>query len=243
MPAAFTMSQTPLTICYHAVSETWRRPLALPQARLLDQVRLFRRLGFRSSSAHEAVSGRGRLLHVTFDDAYAGILPTLRELNREGIRHSVFVCSGLADDGGAMLQIRELREEPEHELRTLAWDELRGIAAEGTEVYSHTVSHPHLATLGDAELATELLESRQRLEDELGRPCPFLAYPFGEHNPRVRDAARNAGYAAAFALGRTGRSGDAFAVPRVGIYHRDTLPRAFAKSTQLVRRQFYSGRG
>jgi peptidoglycan/xylan/chitin deacetylase (PgdA/CDA1 family) len=205
-------------------------------------VRLFRALGFRPCNAADAVAGRGRLLHLTFDDAFTSILPTLHELHRRGVRHSVYVCTQLADDGGAPLTIRELEREPEQELRTLTWDELRGLAELGTELYSHTASHPHLPELGDAELAAELRTSRERLEDELGRSCPLLAYPFGEHDARVRDAAKAAGYTAAFALGRSGDASDPFAVPRVGIYREDQLPRVIAKTTALVRRRFYSGR-
>ncbi len=231
----------PLTLCYHAVSETWERALAVPQARLLRQLRLFRALGFRSCGAAHAVEGRGRLLHVTFDDAFASIIPTLHELQRRGIGHSVYVCTALADAGGAPLDIPELANEPANELRTAGWDELRDLSARGTELYAHTVSHPHLTKLGDAELAAELRDSRERLEEELRRPCPLLAYPFGEHDARVRAAADRAGYDAAFALGRSGLAGDRYATPRVGIYRKDTLARAIAKTTTPIRHRFYSG--
>ena len=85
------------------------------------------------------------------------------------------------------------------------WDELRSLADDGIEIGSHTVSHPHLTRLDDATLRLELVDSRERVEDEIGRPCRFLAYPFGEEDGRVRRAARDAGYEAAFAL-RTGRT-------------------------------------
>lgn len=213
----------------------------MPQKRLLRQVRLFRRLGFRPCTATEAIEGRGRLLHVTFDDAFASIVPTLYQLHREGIRHSVYVCTGLADRGGAPLAIAELADEPAEELRTIAWDELRELASCGTEVYGHTVTHPHLSEIDDRSLLDELRTSRERLQDALNRPCTLLAYPFGEHDARVRDAARRAGYGAAFALGRSGKADDRFAVPRVGIFRGDSLIRASVKSTRYARSRFYSG--
>ena len=64
-----------------------------------------------------------------------------------------------------------------------------------------------------------------QLEDELGRPCRFLAYPFGHEDARVRAAARRAGYEAAFALPGDVAAPDDFAVPRLGVWRRDTLPR------------------
>jgi peptidoglycan/xylan/chitin deacetylase (PgdA/CDA1 family) len=85
------------------------------------------------------------------------------------------------------------------------------------------VSHPHLPRLDDAGLRLELEESKARIEDELGRPCRFLAYPFGDDDARVHEAAEAAGYEAAFALPGPDDRVDRFAVPRVGMY-RGTGP-------------------
>ena len=81
----------------------------------------------------------------------------------------------------------------------MTWDELRAIAARGFEIGSHTESHPRLTTLSDADLELELRRSRERIEQELGRPCPLVAYPFSDCDARVEQAAEAAGYTAAFA--------------------------------------------
>jgi hypothetical protein len=52
----------------------------------------------------------------------------------------------------------------------------------------------------------------------LGRPCPELAYPYGEHDERVRAAARAAGYERAYGLRERGH--DAYALRRVDLYRR-----------------------
>jgi peptidoglycan/xylan/chitin deacetylase (PgdA/CDA1 family) len=62
-------------------------------------------------------------------------------------------------------------------MKTLDWDGLRGLADQGVEIESHTVTHAHLPDLADAELQHELVRSRLELEDELGRQCRFLAFP------------------------------------------------------------------
>jgi peptidoglycan/xylan/chitin deacetylase (PgdA/CDA1 family) len=104
------------------------------------------------------------------------------------------------------------------------------------EIGSHTVSHPHLPRLTDAELQRELRESRERIADELARPCRYLAYPFGNEDARVRSAAAAAGYDAAFALpGREDRI-DRFALPRVGVYRRDSPMRFRLKTADELRR-------
>jgi peptidoglycan/xylan/chitin deacetylase (PgdA/CDA1 family) len=44
---------------------------------------------------------------------------------------------------------------------------------------SHTMSHSNLAALSEAEVRTELLESRQCLEAVIGREVRHVAFPFG----------------------------------------------------------------
>lgn len=225
-----------LILAYHAVSDAWVHQLAMPTLLMERQLRSLLYRGFRPASAGDTLSGARRLLHVTFDDAYKSVAGALPILERLGLRATVFACAGYADDGRP-LDVPELAEEaaahPEH-LATMTWDELRDLAERGVEIGSHTVSHPHLPELSDAELDRELRESRGRCEEELGRPCRFLAYPYGEHDARVQTAVRRAGYAAAFSLrGRTSPT-NLYALPRVDLYPRDTLWRATLK-TSFVR--------
>jgi peptidoglycan/xylan/chitin deacetylase (PgdA/CDA1 family) len=175
------------------------------------------------------------VLHVTFDDAYWNVSSVLLGLVRLGVPVTVFACPAFADEGRPFL-VPELRTRTEgfhSEVRTMSWDELRGSMGMGVEIGSHTVSHPHLTRLGDSELERELVESKQRLEDELGGPCRFLAYPYGEHDARVRAAARVAGYAGAFAL--RAADGDPFAIPRVDLYRSDGRIRTALKTSPAYR--------
>jgi peptidoglycan/xylan/chitin deacetylase (PgdA/CDA1 family) len=102
-------------------------------------------------------------------------------------------------------------------------------------VGSHTTTHAHLTALSDAELSTELRASREHIEDVLQRPCRFLAFPYGEHDERVRDAARAAGYEAAFALPGRAAPWDVFALPRVGIWRHTGLFRTAVKTSPINR--------
>ncbi len=214
-----------LVLCYHAVSESWQHGLSLAPGTIERQLAALQRRGLRPVGTAEAVRRRRNAFHVTFDDAFRNALPTLELLERGGVLATVFACTGLADRHGARLAVRELAHEPPHELETMRWDELRALVERGHEVASHTVSHPHLTRLADVELDDELRGSRQRLEDELARPCRWLAYPYGEHDARVRAAAVRAGYEASFAVaGRFGRPSQ-HAIPRVAIYRRHTSRR------------------
>jgi peptidoglycan/xylan/chitin deacetylase (PgdA/CDA1 family) len=186
---------------------------------------------YRPASAEQVVFEGVPGLHVTFDEAFRSIanaLPTLRDL---GVPATAFVCSDYGQEGKP-LQVSELADElrahPD-ELATMTWDELRELGEDGIEIGSHTVSHSHLTRLDDAELRRELVDSRERVEDEIGRPCRFLAYPFGEEDARIRAATRDAGYLAAFALRTDHAPVDPFSFPRLGIWRNDRLLRAAAK--------------
>jgi peptidoglycan/xylan/chitin deacetylase (PgdA/CDA1 family) len=226
-----------LVLCYHAVSQGWPDGLAVPPSLFERQLRSLLGRGYVSVPAAQVVTGQRGFLHVTFDDAYksvAGAVPILERLN---VSATVFACAEYAQDGRP-LDVPELAAQARAypgELATMTWDELRGLAERGVEIGSHTLTHPHLPELSDAELGRELSESRERVEGELGRSCAFLAYPYGEEDPRVRAAARRAGYEAAFALRSRPSPIDPYAVPRVDLYRKDRPLRAWLKTSLLPR--------
>jgi peptidoglycan/xylan/chitin deacetylase (PgdA/CDA1 family) len=169
-------------------------------------------------------------VRATFDDGFrsaANVFPALMQL---GVSIEIFVCTSYARAGGS-LAISELAGDDPAELATMSWDELRGHSNRGISIGSHGVSHPHLTQLSDEELRHELADSKVEIEAELGRPCPDLAYPYGEYDERVRAAARKAGYERAYAL--RGSKRDPYALARVDLYRRHTVPRTVLRA--LVR--------
>jgi peptidoglycan/xylan/chitin deacetylase (PgdA/CDA1 family) len=224
----------PLVLCYHSVSYGWDHALAVTPRAFERQLRSLLRRGYRPLASGDLLRGPRRGLHVTFDDAYRSVLGAVPTLRRLGLPATVFVSTAFADAGGRPLDVPELAEaaaaQPD-ELATMSWDELRTIVGDGVEIGSHTVSHAHLPRLSDAELDRELGEGRARVEDEIGRPCRFFAYPYGEHDERVQDAVRRAGYKAAFALAAGADRANPYALPRIDLYRRDSLLRATLKTS------------
>ena len=92
-------------------------------------------------------------------------------------------------------------------------DEARQLHEAGMELGSHTLSHRAVRELSDADLRHEMVASREAVEAITGEPCLTLAYPSGNHDRRVEQAATDAGYQLAFAT--MGESWRKFAVPRV----------------------------
>ena len=198
-------------LCYHAVSPTWEHRLSIEPELLVRQVRLLARL---------------RRVRASFDDAFRSAATVFPALERMGVTIQIFVCTGYARDG-APLAIRELAGDDPEQLATMTWDQLRGHAERGVAIGSHGVSHAHLTRLTDEELRSELGDSREQIEYELGRECADLAYPYGEHDDRVRRLARAAGYERAYGLWE--RSRDAYALPRLDLYRRHSPVRALLR--------------
>ena len=201
----------PLVLCYHAVSPTWEHRLAIEPGLLLRQVRALSRF---------------RPVQTTFDDAFRSAPSVFPALELLGVPIQIFVCTSYARTG-APLTLPELADDDPEQLATMDWDALLEHAHRGVAIGSHTVSHAHLTKLSADELRRELNESKEEIEDRLGRPCDDLAYPYGEHDERVRAAVRAAGYGRAYAL--RGSRSDPYAAPRVDLYRRHTVPRTLLR--------------
>lgn len=234
----------PLVLCYHAVSDGWPHLLSVPPADFERQLETLLARGWQAASGAQAAAGRGKLLHVTFDDAFRSLRAALPALERLKVPATVFVCSGYAADGRP-LGVPELAADADaypSELETMAWSELRELVERGVEIGAHTVSHPHLTTLDDEELDHELAASKQRIEDELRRPCPLFAYPYGENDLRVRRAAKRAGFDVAFGLQPHGSSwSDRYRLPRVGIWRGESERTVAFKTSRLGRSAAVTG--
>jgi peptidoglycan/xylan/chitin deacetylase (PgdA/CDA1 family) len=117
---------------------------------------------------------------ITFDDGYRDVLwnasPVLERLH---MRATAYVITD-----------RISGPDPSF----LTWGELRVLEQRGIEIGSHTVHHLDLAALSAANVHAELVESRRALEQHLGHPVQWFAYPMGREDPLVVELARQAGY-------------------------------------------------
>ena len=118
---------------------------------------------------------------ITFDDGYKDNLYTAAPILLEhGIPFTVFVTVRFIEDNSATyLDKKELSE----------LSMLRGVA-----IGSHGTTHGELTKLDDDALRAELIESRSRIEDIIGRRVEMLSYPHGKVDKRVTDIAFESGY-------------------------------------------------
>lgn len=141
---------------------------------------------------------------ITFDDGYEGVhRHALPVLAKHGFASTLFVSTGWLrgpyDEGGALDTM-------------LDWDQVRELAAAGTEIGGHTHTHPQLDQLDDDRLRHEISHCRDIVGDELGALPVSFAYPYGYSSRRVRRTVRAAGFVQSLAVG------NALALPRQGPY-------------------------
>ncbi len=163
---------------------------------------------------------------VTFDDGYrdflTNALPILKEFN---IPATVFMSLTEADKKEVGSDKELLREEDAAALK----DPLVNLA-------SHALTHRKLTRLSPAELHHELTHSRELITERFGQTVEQLAYPKGMFSKDVVEAARGAGYEAAFTTEpRSVRMGeDPYTLPRVEVHATTSLPEFKARLTRAA---------
>lgn len=124
---------------------------------------------------------------LTFDDGLRSVhgaaLPVLQE---EGAVATLFLTTGHV--GGENDWPGQPAVAPRFPM--MDWDQVGALLRAGWEVQSHTVHHPDLRRLSDAEIRDELGGAARDLEERLGVRPDQLAYPYGAWDPRVRELAR-----------------------------------------------------
>ncbi len=150
-------------------------------------------MGYTSASATEWAKGTftERSALLTFDDAYddlySELLPRARKL-----KPLVFVVASQIGKTNEWDQKQGLRTR-----RLLTLDQMRDMQRQGVTFGSHSLTHPLLTTLSNCDLLREVHDSKKLLEDLLGTPVDWFAYPYGDVDRRVRAAVLEAGYKAA----------------------------------------------
>jgi peptidoglycan/xylan/chitin deacetylase (PgdA/CDA1 family) len=181
--------------------------------RFEQQLRLLRLLGLRPLAPEELVEFHsepsstiaGRRYILAADD---GIADAVAAFTRHAdLDPQMFVCTGHVGSTSSWSDGAPVA----------GWDELRELAAAGGHVGSHSRGHVPLTELPPADLAGELGGAVRDLDEHLPRFARLLAYPHGIHDERVRKAAIEAGYRAAFTTepGRNGAGTDAYCLRRI----------------------------
>lgn len=118
-------------------------------------------------------------VEITFDDGHASNWQVAAPLLQENSRTATFfVTAGWIGKRDGFMQ----------------WSQLSDLILQGHKIQSHGLTHRFLTQLNDAELTTELRDSKAMLEDHLEQEIFEISLPGGRHNERVLEMCAEAGY-------------------------------------------------
>lgn len=198
-------------LAYHRFAPTVADSMTVRNEVFAAQLKYLRDNGYTVvplRRALEALQGKGARLPakpvvITVDDGHRTVFSDLRPvIEREKIPVTLFIYpSAISNADYAM-----------------TWQQLAQLRDTGLfDIQSHTYWHPNFKIekrrlapeAYQAFVRTQLEKSRKALKQRLGVDVDVLAWPFGIYDDELMNAARAAGYVAAFSIdGRDARPGD-----------------------------------
>jgi peptidoglycan/xylan/chitin deacetylase (PgdA/CDA1 family) len=226
--------------------------MAVSPARLREQLKALTDTGYRCVDFSDVLTASASgtpFAHpsfaLTFDDGYRSVLeeglPILEEYKATA---TLFVTVNLVDKKVAPpwhssdpALLKEYRDHAQ-QFQPLSWDQLHELArSKRVRIGSHTMNHHLMGRLGDDQLRGELRDSKMILEDRLGVPVNWFAYPFGvktygAYSDGTEAALRDLGYTASCTseIGRARVGSGPFLLPRMSLVEHDTGVDACAKA-------------
>jgi peptidoglycan/xylan/chitin deacetylase (PgdA/CDA1 family) len=185
-------------LCYHHVREWVKSDTEEDRAYIVPPAKLEAELKFlQENGYHSVVSGQvyeyyangkplpDKPVMLSFDDnddnQYTAALPLLKKY---GFTATFFIMTVSIDRPNYM-----------------TGDQIKDLDKQGFDVQPHTWDH-HMVTeyKTDADWQKQIVGPKQTLEEMLGHPTPFFAYPFGVYDAASAEKLKQYGYKAAFRL-------------------------------------------
>jgi len=212
--------QTVPVLCYHQFSETEINRMTVTRSTFEKQMKFLKDEGYTVITLDQLldfIEFKGQLprkaVVITIDDGWRSTYDIAYPILKQyGYPATLFVYTDLIM-GGA---------------KTLDWDLVRQLSANGIDVEGHTKTHSDLTQKAVQEsmkdylerVKRELTESAAVIQNKIGKKVIYLAYPYGETNSLVVAVAKKLGYRGAFTVERGGNPFfvDAYRIQRSMIY-------------------------
>lgn len=156
---------------------------------------------------------------LSFDDGYRNFFdnayPILKKYNMKAIE---FVITGVEGTNSY-----------------LSWDQIKEMDKSGLiEFGAHTQHHPNLPDLSQTSINQEITQSKADLENQLGKPTKWFAYPYGSYNNYILSEVQKAGYLGAVSTiyGGVQSKNNLYLLQRIGVsggFTIDDLTRRISK--------------
>ena len=150
-----------------------------------------------------------KVVAISVDDAYLSVYrEAFPRLRARGWPFTVFVSPGPVD---------------RHSPGQMTWEQMREMSRHGVSFANHSLDHAHLIRQGPnedtaawrARVRTDIVQTQQRLEQELGQAPRLFAYPFGEYHAALKTLLGELGFVAfGQQSGPASHNSDFLALPR-----------------------------
>jgi peptidoglycan/xylan/chitin deacetylase (PgdA/CDA1 family) len=223
-----------IVLCYHRIEGKVGGALSIEPALFEEQMKKIKDSGIPVIGMQDFLAWRRgeknippKSIIITIDDGYvSGYEVGWPILKKYGYPFTMFVYLTYINTGG----------------KAITWAQLAEMRDAGVDIGCHTVLHADLrkkpTRFGpgqaaeaakvipmdyDTWLKYEMEHSKEVIEEKLGIKCNTIAYPYGLNNEKVREAAKAAGYEAAFTTygARLGMSTPAMGLGRYDVTTKD----------------------
>jgi peptidoglycan/xylan/chitin deacetylase (PgdA/CDA1 family)/2-polyprenyl-3-methyl-5-hydroxy-6-metoxy-1,4-benzoquinol methylase len=218
-------------LMYHRVADSGAEGLSefrVDPSQFERQIAYLKRHGYTSTGlrTYDALRRKnptaalaGRVIAITFDDAYEDFVTTAWPILRaHGFTATVFVPVGSI--GGHA----EWDSDHGQVSKLMNWEQLQSVAQDGVEIGSHGFSHTRLPILNEHEINKEVVASRDLLQSRLGIEVAGFSYPYTQRNQKIRQIVASAGYQYAV-VGRRPASAayNSYEIPRIEVLGSNTM--------------------
>ncbi len=186
-------SRVPEPLCmvlyYHSVASEERRAFAGQ----MDLVRRFT-TPIDLDALPAMLAGR-TYAAITFDDGFQDSIENcVPELVQRGMHARYFITAGALGKPAGWWP----KGTPERERNIATAEVVRKLPREFISIGAHTMTHPYLSRLSEAEAQYELSECRRQLETITNCKVTTFSFPYGDFNGRVVRCCHDAGYERVF---------------------------------------------
>lgn len=181
----YTVHGVPV-LTYHSIGVEANNPIVMPPEQLDKEMKYIKDHGYTTLTLDELynyfenkVPVPDKSVVITFDDGYENnYTEAFPILKKYGLKATFFIITCTLDKNPKCVTSAQIKE----------------MALAGMEIESHTVDHADLNTLNYDTQLYELKESKAALENILGKPVDYVAYPEGKYNNDTLKAVQEAGY-------------------------------------------------
>lgn len=205
-------------ITYHQISHT--QPSEDPERMAISPQRFAAQMGYLKQQGYQTLNldqliktppSAKKQIVITFDDGFAdnyqNAFPILQQ---HGFCATLFLVSS---------QIDHYSRWTKKPYKMLTWTQIHEMQKYNIHFQSHTQNHVNLAQIPNTQAITELRDSKQQIQEQLGQSVKHLAYPYGCYHADTLALVEQTGYKRAYASSMA--NNQALEQARFNLYGKD----------------------